>query len=325
MSCENPIRLKNPRYRKLEDEVYWRYHFSTLYDINLPDEYIDVPCGRCLSCRKSKSNSWRIRLLGEYSQYPNSLFITLTFDETNLLRFKDNPNKAVRLFLDRMRKTFDNKSIRHFIIGEYGDRTSRFHYHGILFNVPKKLDKDVLESLWSYGWVYLGWCTQETIHYILKYLTKIDPLTNKQKKIPRLIVSKGIGSSLVDEYKESPMKHNLMPLIVSEKGYKIPLPRYIKSKLYTLDEQEQMIVNNSQRPIEKYLDGVKYLDINEYKKKLKEKFEHNVQLGVSERIERKHYSEIEPLKMSYISPFDDPEPISVEILNSNFEVEQIPF
>lgn len=328
MSCENPIRLPNPKYKTKSDEVYWRYHFRMLYDCDLPNEFIEVPCGRCNSCRKSKSNGWYLRLLSEYDRYPNSLFITLTFDNDNLKKFEKEPNKAVLLFLDRMRKRF-GKSIRHFIIGEFGEKSSRFHYHGILFNVPELMDVDVLSCLWKYGYTYIGWCNKKTIRYILKYIVKIDPKTNKQKKIPRLVCSRGIGLNFINQYSDSPIKSNLSPFITSDKGYKIPLPRYLKQKLYSLDELEQMQVNALNEPFKAYLDGKEYTDRLEYIEARKRKFAKNKALGLSEEKEPRKRVEITPITLQDVpfDPFDTMQYTCLDsaILESLFEIENTPF
>ena len=124
-----------------------------------PDYIVEVPCGYCFSCQKSSNNQYRIRLMYEIRKWPPNtcLFVTLTFDDENLMKYQDNPNKAVRLFLDRMRKRF-GKQIRHWFIGEYGSLKGRPHYHGILFNVPRELstvysvahpgDHPVVRELW---------------------------------------------------------------------------------------------------------------------------------------------------------------------------------
>ena len=105
-----------------------------------PDYILEVPCGYCHSCQKSYNNQYRIRLLYELRKYPpgTCLFVTLTFDDDNLKKFSKDTNKAVRLFLDRLRKDY-GKQIRHWFVCEFGTLYGRPHYHGILFNVPQAL------------------------------------------------------------------------------------------------------------------------------------------------------------------------------------------
>ena len=105
-----------------------------------PDYYLEVPCGYCHSCQKSYNNQYRIRLLYELRKYPSGtcLFVTLTFDDDNLKKFSKDTNKAVRLFLDRLRKDY-GKQIRHWFVCEFGTLYGRPHYHGILM---KKANRD---------------------------------------------------------------------------------------------------------------------------------------------------------------------------------------
>ena len=286
MACENPIRMLNPAYKDDNDRLFWlEYYRKTYKYFGLPDEYIEVPCGKCHSCKKDRLNSWRLRLNAECHRYPDSHFITLTFDDEYLRKFGKHPNKAVRLFLDRLRKYY-GKGIKHFIIGEYGERKHRFHYHGILFNCSK-LNADELHKIWKYGFVYLGYVNEKTANYVCKYLTKDDKNPNSLVKLPRIIASHGIGESLVDEYKDSPIYTLYKPYITLNNGGKLKLPRYIVDKLYDIEDKIRMKIINSEKPFERFLDGVKYTDELEYIIARKKKFDINVSLGLSEKREEK--------------------------------------
>jgi hypothetical protein len=131
MSCENPLHLPNPRYRNWSAIDRLEYARSCFGLDFLPDKYIEVPCGMCQACEKRRMFDFRVRLMYELSVHPFSAFVTLTFDDASLSRFRDDPNKAIRLFLDRVRKTY-GKQVRHWICAEYGTLRDRLHYHGIL-------------------------------------------------------------------------------------------------------------------------------------------------------------------------------------------------
>lgn len=330
MACENPLRMPNPRYKDDQDREFWYLYYRENFGLDhLPDEYIDVPCGKCFSCRKQYQNGWRMRLLAEYKKHPNSVFITLTFDDNNLKRFTYAPNRAVRLFLDRARKAL-GKQVRHFIIGEYGSKTGRFHYHGILFNVD--LDNMILSKLWKYGFVYIGYCNDKTISYIIKYLVK-DSVSPGAKKVPRLIVSKGIGSNLADELKNEPIKRDCKPYLTYNNSAKVMLPRYIRDKLFTLDELCYMKFLLDISPFKKFLNGKEYSDPVRYKKDLKKYFEKQILLGFSPKPVKKIRSNtaIKPLTLDqvrFLDPSDTLDfysPNEVRRLESFFEIDNIPF
>lgn len=270
MSCLKPIKIRNKRYTSnsnIDFSNACQDFYNSLGYVQPPDKFIEVPCGKCVSCLKTRRNGWRMRLMAEFYRYPSSAFITLTFNDESLDKFKDNPNKAVRLFLDRFRKFF-GKSIRHFIVPEFGSKTERLHYHGILFNLPPIFDEDVLASIWKYGFVYVGYCNAKTINYVIKYITKPD---SSNMSLPRLIVSKGVGISFLESYGVD-IKDNYQPYFVSN-GYKIPLPRYYLTKLFTEVERVCMQYLSSLQPFVRYVDGQKCFDLSSYKHALKQYYD----------------------------------------------------
>lgn len=252
MACENPLSIINPRYKKMS--VIERTEYSRLnFGCDFPIDYqIEVPCGRCQYCEKHRMRDFQIRLLYEIDKYPNSLFITLTFDDTNLLRFSANPNSAVRLFLDRVRKRY-GKQVRHWIVAEYGTLHGRLHYHGILFDTPLRLDGDELSRLWSYGFSYVGYSCDKTARYVTKYVTKS---CSGNRSPPRIISSKGIGAGYLTP--ENVLFHNdgetLRPYLYYG-GFKVPLPRYYYSKVFSDEDKVRMLLERTECPQPKILNG----------------------------------------------------------------------
>lgn len=319
MSCERPKRIPNPRYAccigadnfdqsKGYDGVTIQDYCEVLFGYRgrPPDEYIDVPCGKCFSCNRSRLNGWRIRLLSEVHRFPNSIFVTLTFNNHYLDVFKEDYNKAVRLFLDRIRKKY-GKQVRHFFIAEFGTLNGRIHYHGILFNAPyKSLDPEEMSKEWKYGFVYLGWCNEKTCNYIVKYITKDAP---KGQKIPRVIVSKGLG----EEYIEINGQHHReseMPYIPIKGKYRVPLPRYYLTKLFTDNERLYLQEKARLEPFERIVDGVKYKDPLLYKYALKMFSEKQINIGLSPPLEKPPLRHLESfvyksVSLRYLTPWDD--------------------
>jgi len=70
MACENPLKIRNPRYKKWTDEHIYNYSMHWFKEPRPPDLLIDVPCGKCFSCQKRRMRDYQIRLLYEFSQYP---------------------------------------------------------------------------------------------------------------------------------------------------------------------------------------------------------------------------------------------------------------
>lgn len=280
MSCENPLLIKNPRYKKQSFTEYESYINVFFGGERPPDYFIEVPCGRCRSCERNRMRSYMIRLLYELQLYPNSLFITLTFDDDNLYKFSDNPNKAVRLFLDRVRKHY-GRSIRHWIVPELGTLRGRLHYHGILFNCANLSIGYHLPLFWKYGYTYVGYANDRTARYITKYVTK--SLSNFDKFLPRIISSKGIGASfLSSENIEYHSTGGVLRPFINYKGFKIPMPRYYYDKLFDSFDKHQLLLERSLNPINEFFcDGRRYTDYFQYVKARSALFNYNLRLGLS--------------------------------------------
>lgn len=270
---------------------YSRLTYGTLWP---PDYILEVPCGYCHSCQKSANNQYRIRLLYETRRWPDGscLFVTLTFDDENLKRFAKDSNKAVRLFLDRCRKKF-GKQVRHWFIGEYGSLNGRPHYHGILFNVPDELrtvyrvdhpgDHPVLRSLWSYGFVFVGYVNDKTCSYITKYLTKS---INGEKVRPRVITSKGLGINYLDTADAGLHKLGSLsyqPFMVLN-GFKQAMPRYYYNKIFSEFDRQNMVLEKYCSPPPYSWQGCIYQTFEEYEKARSATRDANISSGLTPRV-----------------------------------------
>nr|DAH69072.1 MAG TPA: Replication associated protein [Microviridae sp.] len=121
--------------------------------------YIVVPCGRCVLCRKRKSNELAARCIAETNRWGSvPYFITFTYAPKFLPA--DGVVKAdLQFFFKRLRSRLDYYEIEHklryFAVAEYGHKTGRAHYHVILWNFPddkfSNIDRVItfLERCWS--------------------------------------------------------------------------------------------------------------------------------------------------------------------------------
>lgn len=139
-----------------------------------------------MACRLERSRQWAIRCTHEASLYERNCFITLTFDEASL---PSPPSLDVRhwqLFMKRLKKANNGKSIRFYMGAEYGTKGGRPHYHAILFNHDFD-DKVIhtynsrgepiytsrsLERVWKQGYCSVAACTFESASYVARYCTK---------------------------------------------------------------------------------------------------------------------------------------------------------
>jgi hypothetical protein len=77
----------------------------------------------------------------EYREHPFSYFVTLTYNDESLPDNKSLDKRDAQLWLKRFRKLYPSGTIRYFLVGEYGEKTMRPHYHAVLFT-----DREILVS-----------------------------------------------------------------------------------------------------------------------------------------------------------------------------------
>lgn len=192
-----------------------------------------VPCGRCPACLEKRQQEWIFRLQQEERESKFSYFITLTYHDSNIYFNDDGAasvcKRHVQLFIKRLRKRLNCK-LRYYIISEYGPKTGRPHYHGILFS-ELPLDS-VIEDSWQLGFCYIGQVTECSIAYTTKYCLKECAVPQSADMNFMLCSQKpAIGLNYLTEpvviYHEQEGKNYL----TLRNGRKLGLPRYYRNKL----------------------------------------------------------------------------------------------
>lgn len=168
--------------------------FPTLADIDKNGYYeFLIPCGKCPGCRMDYAKTWSDRMIVELQDNPKAIFVTLTYRNENLPR-GDCGVPSLRLcdlqkFFKRLRKRFSDNRIRYYCAGEYGPRTHRPHYHGIIYGLGLDDFDDLkcfgtnelgqcyytsptLERIWSNGFVQLSDVSYHTCAYVSRYCLK---------------------------------------------------------------------------------------------------------------------------------------------------------
>lgn len=164
------------------------------------------PCGQCKNCRINRKREWQSRLLLEAATSKHSAFITLTLDAEGA---KDGTyctyldKRTVQLFLKRLRDKYTPNSIRYLVVGEYGEKRGRAHYHALMFStVP--LSKNVVHEAWGLGSIDVGDVQQESIDYCLAYVLKgrsdtatLEPwdIRRREKHPECRLFSQGLGKA----------------------------------------------------------------------------------------------------------------------------------
>jgi hypothetical protein len=225
--CLTPVNLKKETIKQKLNDSYFAQQ---------------VPCGRCIECRKGRVNSWFSRLSSELSVSRSAYFVTFTYDE-NSLCYSDNGlltlnYRDYQLFIKRLRKrNLSSRKIKYFCVGEYGSQTHRPHYHAIIFNVN---DPSLFQQVWDKGHVHVGDVKEASIFYTLKYSLKSSVFGNTTGQDPdddripeKALMSKGLGLSYLTDAMVQYHKDDVSRPITMLGNTKIPLSRYYRDKLFT--------------------------------------------------------------------------------------------
>lgn len=227
MQCISPISLKDPRKKR-----------GSLR--------LTVPCGKCGACRHNRRVEWSFRLKEEYKNSLNGWFVTLTYNENNLrineCGFPTLVKKDIQLFNKRIRKENDkhwSEKTRFYIVGEYGTKTERPHYHGLYFNLHSIVVNNLVNH-WNHGTVKIGTITEASIHYMTKYhVNKRVIEDDGSERLPEFAMmsrNPGIGKSYVD--KSGSWNLDNGNVYVMNNGYPQRMPRYYKEKIFSKQQLE---------------------------------------------------------------------------------------
>lgn len=217
-----------------------------------------VGCGQCLPCRINKRRQWAHRIMLEASQYTDNSFVTLTYDDTNIPEGGSLVHTDYQRWLKRLRKRLFPQTVRYFIVGEYGERTQRPHYHAALFGYPvceryPQMCKgrrcpvcSVISDTWGLGLVQVGTLTPASASYIANYVTKKwvkgeDP--TGQGRVPEFAQMSrmpGLGAGFMHDLASTVMEHDLVktegdvPTALRHGPKLMPLGRYLVRRLRKL-------------------------------------------------------------------------------------------
>lgn len=252
MACFHPI----PAVQMESGEVSLSFHDRAL------GSPLQLPCGSCVGCRTDRVLSWSLRCQHEAACWDVSYVLTLTYDDEHLPPLSVLRPRDMQLFLKRVRKAMSGdkevvpgsglRPIRFFGVGEYGDRTSRPHFHILLFNAPlsdlkaydkRHLKSSFLDETWGMGSVVVDRMSPEACSYVAGYaLKKVKRVERSQPvelvdmstgecvdyvpPFARMSNRPGIGAFWYDKY-----HRDLLRGYVPVAGKKLSTPRYYKEKL----------------------------------------------------------------------------------------------
>lgn len=200
---------------------------------------MNVPCGRCMSCRLNRTRMWALRIMHEAKKYENPCFITLTYNDENLPVNGTLVKRDLQDFFRRLRK--EGYEIRYFASGEYGDCGNRPHYHCVVFGMGGN-DKPAIEKCWPKGFVTVSHVTYKRAAYVASYTQK--KLTGayaeeykRRKVIPEFALMSrrpGLGADYVEQYSDF-IRRNKFCVV---DGKRVAVPRFYKDRVFKDDKSE---------------------------------------------------------------------------------------
>ena len=253
MSCLHPLRAFptgaiSPKGKPVYFVTSHKYSFATADDFikaglafkfTYVTDFIEIPCGRCIGCRKAAQKNWAFRMLAESFGHSSNYFLTLTYDDEHCP--VDLSKRDLQLFNKRLRSFFG--PYRFFCCGEYGGLTLRPHFHGLyFFDSPVFGDlkpwsrhgdyvlfnSETLNRIWGKGFVVVGALSPASCAYCAKYCLK--PLAPSGKSVkPFIVMSRrpGLGSSY---FLDNLQNHSLLLPTGSGSFLYGSQPRYLKQK-----------------------------------------------------------------------------------------------
>lgn len=258
---------------------------------------IVVGCGQCGPCRAKRQMTWVHRIMLETLDHKDNSFWSLSY-ETEHLTFVKGTEHVVDvagvqsrvgvgtlnradyvLFLKRLREAFEPAKFRFFIVGEYGEKKWRPHYHVILFGfprcergmtirdpatgapVPERCCKwcKMIHAKWGMGNVYGGDVTPASARYCaaytLKKMTKPDDprLSGRHPEFARFSLKPGIGVNAMYDVASSLLQYGLdkktdVPTHLRHGKALMPIGRTLRGKLRKFigreDETPQKVLDD---------------------------------------------------------------------------------
>lgn len=176
-------------------------------------ERVDLKCRNCIGCRGDRARDVSLRASHEAMMVSASCFLTLTYDRGHLpiitstlsaegqRQALERPatvmpyggslrRRDVELFMKRLRDYLHRHygvRVRGYLVGEYGERSSRPHYHALLWGFDFGHDRvpagksqgghpmwssKLLDELWTHGFCRINEMGQEVAQYAAKYALK---------------------------------------------------------------------------------------------------------------------------------------------------------
>ena len=244
-----PVLIKHSRdkYKRIYKIDYDEVNDYILVDINTGhyiNVFIQVGCNHCVLCNAKKRSKLSSRLILESKNHDTQpIFITLTYNQLPENQYDlEFQTKEIQNFNKRLRKKFEKYDFKYkyVFVSEYGARHGRLHYHGIIYGIPKELQKlikvdkkkygvqylpksaIIIESAWQKGFVRCEICRDKAGKYVAKYIGK-ETDEHKTKCLKSINMGKQEILDNLEDLRESPSTNKI---VVNIDGNLTNIPYY---------------------------------------------------------------------------------------------------
>lgn len=223
---------------------------------------IEVPCGKCRNCLRSRALQWGTRVSAEAQSWSSNWMVTATYADEHLPPDGGLRVEHVLTFIRTARRRGFGR-VRYLLAGEYSPAPAlRPHYHICAFdlNLPGMVPVDssarghtlygspALDALWPYGRINAGQVNADSGAYVASYCLKGNrkrvagddyrfqhfvPSIGRtfsgwvQPEFNRMSLRPGIGSAFVSDFADELLAHD--SIIID--GKPRPLPRAFDKQL----------------------------------------------------------------------------------------------
>jgi len=227
-----------------------------------PRPGVEHGCGQCMGCRINRRRALTGRIQAELLQHVESSWCTLTYADEHLplvssgllpTLSRAHTTSLLRNFGRELVAAFPlREAPRFFLVGEYGEKGGRPHYHLVIFGMPWSIAlQSWMEQRWLWGKVRQGETIWENSNgfaaylagYVTKKLSDGDLEEGQEREFIRCSRNPPIGwvhirdnygpwfasqegQEYLSKHRDVPSEHTV--------GKRYPLGPYLKRKLRDL-------------------------------------------------------------------------------------------
>jgi tryptophan-rich hypothetical protein len=234
----------------------------------MPDGSL-VGCRKCSQCKHLWTMDWAGRCIAESKTANYSYFVLLTYGrdeygDSGHIRAAVLTYSDVQLYLKKLREKIGK--LKYFVVGEYGGRNGRTHWHMVLFTenpIKNEISWGELhnDETWTQGWMSIQPFKWQDGPYACKYIHK-DVKDNIAASMYNMSKKPPIGHEWFQRLAERYVEQGIAP---QDMKYSFPDIRMKDGKSYQFIMSRKTAANFCRHFVEKWQEkyGKSEMDYND--------------------------------------------------------------